>query len=125
MFPPSGACAASACSSTAATFAAVPSFDDAASTGVPTAIAGSGRTFITDLLDTPDGGSYGPFAAGVGLHSDQLSEFGGGDGQIGIHGTGDPSSIGQAVSHGCIRVPNEVIIQLATSLPLGVPVTIR
>ena len=93
--------------------------------GAPDTPTPTGRTFITDLLDTPDGGSYGPFAAGVGLHSDQLSEFGGGDGQIGIHGTGDPSSIGQAVSHGCIRVPNEVITQLATSLPLGVPVTIR
>jgi lipoprotein-anchoring transpeptidase ErfK/SrfK len=92
--------------------------------GAPDTPTPTGRTYITDLLDTPDGGSYGPFAAGVALHSNELSEFGGGDGQIGIHGTSDPSSIGQAVSHGCVRVPNEVITQLATSLPLGVPVTI-
>jgi lipoprotein-anchoring transpeptidase ErfK/SrfK len=84
-----------------------------------------GRFYVTDLLDTPDGGSYGPFAAGVAAHSDELSEFGNGDGQIGVHGTSDPTSIGQAVSHGCVRVPNEVIAQLATTLPLGTPVTIR
>jgi lipoprotein-anchoring transpeptidase ErfK/SrfK len=30
-----------------------------------------------------------------------------------IHGTNQPSSIGKAVSHGSIRLPNEVIVQLA------------
>jgi lipoprotein-anchoring transpeptidase ErfK/SrfK len=30
-----------------------------------------------------------------------------------IHGTNVPSSIGKAVSHGSIRLPNEVIVQLA------------
>ena len=54
LFPPSGACAASACVSTAATFAAVPSFDDAARTGVPTAIAGSGRMCITETMTEGD-----------------------------------------------------------------------
>jgi lipoprotein-anchoring transpeptidase ErfK/SrfK len=85
----------------------------------------TGRFYVTDLLDTPDSGGYGPFAIGLSAHSDTLSEFGGGDGQIGVHGTSDPSSIGQAVSHGCVRVPNDVIAQLATNLPLGTPVTVR
>ena len=49
----------------------------------------------------------------------------GGAGQVGIHGTNDPSSIGQDVSHGCIRVPNEVISQLNELLPLGTPVVVR
>ena len=49
----------------------------------------------------------------------------GGDGQIGIHGTNQPASIGNAVSHGCVRVPNEIITQLAHNLPLGTPVTIH
>ena len=44
------ACAASACFSTAATFTAVPSFDDAARTGMPTVIAGSGLTFMTETM---------------------------------------------------------------------------
>jgi lipoprotein-anchoring transpeptidase ErfK/SrfK len=33
-----------------------------------------------------------------------------------IHGTNDPSSIGKAVSHGSIRVSNEVAVQLARQL---------
>ena len=93
--------------------------------GAPDTPTPTGRFYVTDLLDTPDGGAYGPYAAGVAAHSDELSEFGSGDGQIGVHGTADPSSIGQAVSHGCVRVPNDVIEQLATSVPLGTPVTIR
>jgi len=85
----------------------------------------TGAFFVTDVLDTPDGGAYGPFAIGLSAHSDVFTEFAGGDGQIGIHGTNDPSSIGNAVSHGCVRAPNEVISQLAAMLPLGTPVTVR
>jgi lipoprotein-anchoring transpeptidase ErfK/SrfK len=86
----------------------------------------AGRFSVTDLLDnTDDAGAYGPYALGLAAHSDTLSEFAGGDGQIGLHGTNEPWSIGQAASHGCVRVPNDVVAQLATSLPLGTPVTIR
>jgi lipoprotein-anchoring transpeptidase ErfK/SrfK len=84
-----------------------------------------GQFFVTDLVDTgAPGGSYGPFALGLSGHSDTLSEFAGGDGQIGLHGTNDPSSIGQSVSHGCVRVTNDIVEQLAGLVPLGTPVTI-
>ena len=53
-----------------------------------------------------------------------LTEFAGGDGQIGIHGTNDPASIGHDVSHGCIRVPNQVMEELNRILPLGTPVVV-
>lgn len=86
----------------------------------------TGRFFVTDVLDNPDdSGAYGPFALGLSAHSDVLDQFGGGDGQIGIHGTDQPGSIGQAASHGCVRVPNDIVTQLAGRLPLGTPVTIR
>ena len=86
----------------------------------------TGNFYVTDLLDTGnDGGAYGPYALGISAHSDTLSEFGGGDGQIGLHGTNQPSSIGQAASHGCVRLPNDVVVQLAESLPLGTPVSIH
>jgi lipoprotein-anchoring transpeptidase ErfK/SrfK len=85
----------------------------------------TGSFYVVDKLDTADdGGAYGPYAFGLSAHSDTLSEFGGGDGQIGIHGTNDPSSLGQAVSHGCVRLPNDAITHLATELPLGTPVVI-
>ena len=84
-----------------------------------------GAYFVTDLVDTGDpAGAYGPFAFGLSGHSETLSEFGGGDGQLGIHGTDDPSSIGRNVSHGCVRVPNETIAQMVDVVPLGTPVTI-
>jgi lipoprotein-anchoring transpeptidase ErfK/SrfK len=93
--------------------------------GAPDTPTPAGAFYVTDLLDNADdAGPYGPYALGLSAHSDTLSEFAGGDGRIGIHGTDTPDSIGQAVSHGCVRVPNEVVAQLARSLPLGTPVSI-
>lgn len=81
---------------------------------------------VTDKLQDPNpNGAYGPFALGLSGRSEVITDFAGGDGQIGIHGTNDPASIGQDVSHGCIRVPNEVISQLNELLPLGTPVVVR
>ena len=90
--------------------------------GTPTP---TGTFFVVDKLETgrPDG-PYGPFAFGLSAHSDVLTEFAGGDGQVGIHGTADPSSIGNPVSNGCVRVPNEVAVLLDELLPLGTPVTV-
>ncbi len=85
----------------------------------------TGRFYVTDKLDTgdPDGG-YGPYALGLSAYSDVLTEFAGGDGQVGIHGTNVPSSIGQTVSHGCLRIDNGLVAELAALLPLGTPVMI-
>ncbi len=43
----------------------------------------------------------------------------------GIHGTNDPSSIGKAVSLGCIRMYNEDVLELSSIVPNGTKVTIR
>lgn len=43
----------------------------------------------------------------------------------GIHGTNDPSSIGRAVSRGCIRMQNRDVEQLASIIPIGTPVEIH
>ena len=43
----------------------------------------------------------------------------------GIHGTNDPSSIGKAVSHGCVRMYNRDVLQLAEMVPNGTRVSIR
>ena len=85
----------------------------------------TGAFYVVDKLDTGDpGGPYGQFAFGLSAHSDVLTEFAGGDGQVGIHGTDDPSSIGAAVSHGCVRVPNDVAQVLSETVNLGTPVLI-
>ena len=43
----------------------------------------------------------------------------------GIHGTNDPSSIGKAVSHGCVRMQNKDVEELARTIPIGTSVTIH
>lgn len=43
----------------------------------------------------------------------------------GIHGTNNPSSIGKAVSLGCIRMYNDDVLELANIVPNGTSVFIR
>lgn len=82
-----------------------------------------GTYYLTELL-APTNPGYGPFAYGLSAYSDVLNEFGGGPGQIGLHGTDDEGTIGQDVSHGCIRLANADITALTELLPLGTPVVI-
>lgn len=84
-----------------------------------------GRYYIKELLQPPDPtGPYGTYAYGLSGFSNVLESFAGGEGVIGIHGTNDPSLIGQDVSAGCIRVTNKAIETLVPVLPLGTPVEI-
>jgi lipoprotein-anchoring transpeptidase ErfK/SrfK len=41
-----------------------------------------------------------------------------------IHGTNEPSKIGHFVSHGCIRMYNEDVMELFEHVPLGTPVVV-
>lgn len=82
-----------------------------------------GSFYLVELLQ-PTNEGYGPYAFGLSAFSNVLSSFGGGPGQIGLHGTDDAASIGHAASHGCIRLSNTDITDLAKLLPLGTPITI-
>jgi lipoprotein-anchoring transpeptidase ErfK/SrfK len=82
-----------------------------------------GSFYLTELLK-PTNAGYGPFAYGISAYSEVLNSFGGGPGQIGMHGTDDASSVGTAASHGCIRLHDADITTLSTQLPLGTPITI-
>ena len=68
------------------------------------------------------GGTYGPWAFGTSAYSN-LSDWPGG-GVVGIHGTNQPGLIPGRPSHGCIRVRNDKIRQLARLMPIGTPVSI-
>jgi lipoprotein-anchoring transpeptidase ErfK/SrfK len=46
------------------------------------------------------------------------------NGDYGIHGTNNPSSIGKAVSNGCIRTYNNNIIELYNLVAIGTPVKV-
>jgi lipoprotein-anchoring transpeptidase ErfK/SrfK len=98
---------------------------DPVAVGRPSLPTPTGVYYLTDLLRQADpGGTYGPYAFGLSAYSDVLETFGGGPGQIGIHGTNEPGLLGTNASHGCIRVANSVITRLARILPLGTPVVI-
>jgi lipoprotein-anchoring transpeptidase ErfK/SrfK len=84
-----------------------------------------GKYYLRVLLKAPDPNTvYGPFAYGLSGHSEVLTEFSGGDAELGIHGNNDASVLGQSVSAGCIRMSNEGITRLTGRLPLGTPVEI-
>jgi lipoprotein-anchoring transpeptidase ErfK/SrfK len=87
-----------------------------------------GVFYIKELLQPPNpNGAYGPYAYGLSGFSekDELANFAGGTGVIGIHGTNEPGLVGTNVSHGCIRLRNDDILKLVKILPLGTPVDIQ
>ncbi len=85
-----------------------------------------GVYYLTELLaPIVPNSAYGAFAYGLSGFSEVFETFNGGPGQLGIHGTNDPDTLGTAVSAGCIRLHNDDVTRLSTYLPLGVPVTVR
>jgi len=84
-----------------------------------------GETYVSELLAPGDpDGLYGPYALGLALFSDEVTEYAGGDGQIGLHGTNSPELLGTRASLGCVRTHNDLISELAGRVPLGTPVSI-
>jgi hypothetical protein len=82
-----------------------------------------GEFWIRERLKGIGGSSvYGPWAFGTSAYSN-LSDWPGG-GVVGIHGTNEPGLIPGRPSHGCIRVRNDKIRQLAKLMPIGTPVSI-
>jgi lipoprotein-anchoring transpeptidase ErfK/SrfK len=71
----------------------------------------------------PDDSFLGVFAVETSAYS-RLTEWPGG-GVVGIHGTSMPQLLGQAVSHGCVRVANSTALQLRTYAQLGTPIWIK
>jgi lipoprotein-anchoring transpeptidase ErfK/SrfK len=69
-----------------------------------------------------DNGAYGPWAFGTSAYS-SISDWPNG-GVVGIHGTNQPGLIPGRPSHGCVRVRNDKIRQLAKLLPIGTPLRI-
>lgn len=85
----------------------------------------TGLFYLTDIVPqkNPDG-FYGPFVLATNGYSEMLNEFDNGVPVIAVHGTNNPALLGQDKSNGCIRVPNDVITQLADEMPAGTPILI-
>ena len=94
--------------------------------GQPDTPTPTGRFFVTVQLRPPQISSvYGAWALGLSAYSEVFDQFGTGDGQIALHGTNNGSELGQAVSHGCVRLSNPAISTLPRLLPPGSPVDIK
>ncbi len=88
-----------------------------ASTPTPT-----GRSFLLGSFTDPDQ-SFSSVILPLGSHSDSLDTYGGGPGTVALHGWPDAGVFGQAVSHGCIRVPDDALDALR-QVPLGTLVVV-
>jgi lipoprotein-anchoring transpeptidase ErfK/SrfK len=88
--------------------------------GRPGAETPIGRNFYVQARFAPGDPFFGPSVLETSAYS-KLSDWPGG-GLAGIHGTNRPDLLGQAVSHGCVRVSNAVARALASLAPLGTPI---
>lgn len=96
-----------------------------AAIGSPSTPTPTGRYFVNQKLVAPDPlGPYGPVALGISAFSPVLQHWTQG-GPIAIHGTNQSTLLGSAVSHGCIRVANDMVERLWKLVPTGTPVLIR
>jgi len=93
--------------------------------GKPGAETPTGLFFVTWKFDPshdPTWSVLGEYAFETSAYS-KLTDWPGG-GIVGVHGTPWPQLLGQAVSHGCVRLHNRDITFLRSRVPLGTPVKI-
>jgi lipoprotein-anchoring transpeptidase ErfK/SrfK len=85
----------------------------------------AGFFFVMEKVrPTQKNGPYGALAIGISAFQPKLATWPG-QGQVAIHGTNDPSLIGEAVSHGCVRLTDHDVLAVARLVPVGSPVIIR
>jgi lipoprotein-anchoring transpeptidase ErfK/SrfK len=103
--------------------------DFPAGIGTPDDPTPTGNYFMTMKVPPPDP-SYGPFVLATSDHSDTITDWeDSGDAIIGIHGpitAYDDELIGTtgaAISHGCVRLHDADLAQLA-DIPPGTPINI-
>lgn len=93
--------------------------------GKPSTPTPTGSFYVDFVAPMRAGGAYGPYLVSIAGFSNVLHQFGkNGIGQIAIHGTNKPSSVGHAASNGCMRLHNADLRELVKFLPEGSPVTI-
>jgi len=99
--------------------------DVAVATGTGGTPTPTGTFFVDGIVQIANpNGPYGAYQLSVAAFSNVLTTFGGGNGQIAIHGTNSPDLVGTSVSHGCVRMTNADVTKLATMVGVGTPVEI-
>ena len=103
---------------------AVPT-EGSAATGTASAPTPLGTFFVDGIvrLDPPHR-AYGVGQVSFTGFSEVYESFGGGVGQVAMHGTQNPALIGTPASHGCVRLRNEDILRVMDLAPTGTPVEV-
>jgi lipoprotein-anchoring transpeptidase ErfK/SrfK len=89
--------------------------------GAPGAETPTGLFYVQSKF-VPDAPILGAYAFETSAYS-KLTDWPGG-GVVGVHGTPWPWLLGQAVSHGCVRMHNDDVRWLRSRMPVGTPVKI-
>lgn len=94
--------------------------------GKPSSPTPTGTFAVTDRLQTNDpSGPYGCCILALSALAPHAIEDWDGGNRIAIHSTPDTSTIGEAISHGCMHVTLPEGEWLMEHVPLGTPVVIR
>jgi hypothetical protein len=83
-----------------------------------------GRFYINEMQQGIWSAPTGSYILSTNGFSDTLERFGGEVPIFAIHGTSYAASVGQDLSNGCIRIPNELVLQMAATVPVGTPVDV-
>jgi lipoprotein-anchoring transpeptidase ErfK/SrfK len=89
----------------------------------------SGESAVYEIAKQPSADDFlGPWALHLTSFSNVLTNYGGGPGRVAVHGRG-PASIrdaplGSAASHGCVRVPNDLVSWMRGRTLAGTPVRV-
>ena len=89
--------------------------------GAPGAETPTGLFYVQSKF-FPNADILGAFAFETSAYS-KLTDWPGG-GVVGVHGTPWPWLLGQAVSHGCVRLHNDDVLWLRSRMPEGTPIKI-
>jgi hypothetical protein len=96
-----------------------------AATGSSATPTPRGRFYVNQRLRAVDpSGPFGPGGIGISAFSPVLTGWAQG-GPIAVHGTNDPTSIGRATTHGCLRISNHQVTRMFLAMPEGTPVIVR
>ena len=99
-----------------------PVFEAAIGVGMAGWETPTGRFYVRNKLTRYRSPTYGPVAFGTSARSPSATDWPAG-GFVGIHGTDRPDLVPGRISHGCIRMRNADILELARRMPVGTPVT--
>ena len=93
--------------------------------GKPSTPTPRGEFFVEEVIQLRASDVGAPYALALSARSDVFQEFGGGPGQVALHGLANIGGVlGSAVSHGCVRLDGDAMHWLVIRIGPGVPVTI-